>query len=246
MDAVAANLRDNNLEFRRLTAVDGRGQPPNANRLYTAYRAWLWFGRPLSGGEVACFQSHLNAAQTFLDSNHRVGVVLEDDAHLKPGAKQGFNALMKWLERQETDEWDLIHLSRSLKRTEFTTPLATIPSGAAHLTLCHAHDFPLSTSALIWSRAGAAWFVNRTHHISGTVDNVLRTDMAVRGRGLCLVDPLFFTTGAVSEISGSAEDKATQHKERDGKSWWFKRRSRERGTYRRRWAMFHRWKLRRR
>lgn len=210
------------LDFVRCPAVDGRGQTTLPG--YVPMLAWLWFGKTLSGGEVGCYLSHLRAARAFLDSGLPFGLVLEDDATPEPGFAAALDALLGVLEAGRAPGWRLIHLGSAVQ-ANYRHDLADLGHG---VTLAACTDFPLASHAMLWSREGAASFLDRGRRVMGTVDNWMRTDMAVHGGGLCLVPPQA-TQGVAPSIIG-AQEGIYDGKDKRG---WFKLRATQRSRWRR-------------
>lgn len=196
-----AQLEAAGLEFQRLPAFDGRGLTPDAFPDYDPQAARAHMGRPLRGGEIGCYLSHLAAARRIAEGTAPVAVVLEDDMRLTPEAAEALRALVDWAARASTD-WDVINLGPN--KHKIFTPLADLPSGHR---LTRAHYFPMTTTGLMWSREGAAAFVAAHHRIWAPVDNYFRHWQTRRGRGLAVWPPLVTTSGAESEISAASGPK---------------------------------------
>ena len=88
-------LGQQGIVFTRLAAVDGKDRRPEDLGDYDPARSRKLFGRELLNGEVGCFQSHLNAAQAFLDGPDDIGLVLEDDVNVP----DGFATMIECLQR---------------------------------------------------------------------------------------------------------------------------------------------------
>lgn len=218
------------LPFVRCPAFDGRGRKPEDLSRYTPWRARLWFGRYLTGGEVGCFLSHREAVQRFLDSGMAYGLVLEDDVHLPEDIVETLRDLFAVIEAGRVPGWRLINLGRAAKVPNNSRPLAILEQAqGGSRALCHCLDFPLSTHALLWSRAGAARFLYKSKHITGTVDNWLRSDLAVHGGGYCLAPP-FIGAGGVSVITAEPGAGAIRMVGGRKQGWWAFR-----STWRGRW-----------
>lgn len=228
-----SNLSGHGLEFERLSAVDGRGQSPDFHPLYSSLRSWIWFGDALKGAEVACYASHINAARAFLETDKSLGLVLEDDADLVEGAAEKLAALADWLTQKtaQGDDWDVVHLQGKTRRSRYARDYGSVPlSDGSVLEVVQSFDLPIGTSALLWSRGGAERFLKRCTRISGTVDNVLRSDMATKGVGLCL-EPQLVTIRQVESQIMPLETDLRSH------TGWYGFRSRERANWRRRAAL---------
>lgn len=104
MASLAGSLEALALPFERISAVLGK-QVPDWEKLVDAglysARNRLPMPRP---GEVGCYLSHLKAMETFLQTDARWCVILEDDVEVKPECVEVLAALGK------QDDWDLVKL----------------------------------------------------------------------------------------------------------------------------------------
>lgn len=158
------------IPFNRLPAFDGRGKAPETLPLYDRSRAVRVFGRALTGGEIGCFLSHLEAARRFLETDALHGLVMEDDFRAVPRAGELLTRLSMRLTRNAArTDWHLVNVGAAAHR--IFTPLEEI--GPGHV-LVRAHYFPVTTTALLWSRAGAAAFLQEARAIDMPVDHWLR------------------------------------------------------------------------
>ncbi|BCW90450.1 hypothetical protein sos41_36200 [Alphaproteobacteria bacterium SO-S41] len=64
-----------------------------------------WDGRVYVRGEEACFQSHIKALKTFLESPAEIGLIFEDDAELAPDFGATVDAILGYRQL-----WDLVKL----------------------------------------------------------------------------------------------------------------------------------------
>jgi glycosyl transferase family 25 len=202
--AVATDVLDRaGIRFVRLPAFDGRALRPEELPLYDANLALRGFGRRLTGGEVGCFLSHLEAARRFLDSDADYGLVLEDDLMVAAGGAAGLERLVQTLRQGGARlPWLVANLGEPARR--MFTPLADL---GGHL-LVRAHYFPVTTTAILWNRDGAAAFLRDASVIAMPVDHWLRR-WAVGGRcGLAVNPPLFPSRQADSEIDAAAQRDA--------------------------------------
>lgn len=219
--AARASLAAAGFAVTRLPAADMRGRPPTAAPDYDDAGARGYMGRSLRGGEVGCYLSHLQAARCIARGSAAYGLVFEDDVAVAPGAARAVADVLDWLERSSRD-WDLVHLGAN--KMKYFTPLHRLPafgpdaSGAdagAH-DLVAAHYFPMTTSALLWSRDGAARFVAEWARIRMPVDNALREGLTRSGRGYAIWPPLARQSGAVSDIDGG-----TRRRKIGGRTWHY-------------------------
>ena len=186
--------------FQRIAAFDGRGKQPGQLPMYDEARALRVFGRMLSGGEVGCFLSHLAAARDFLAGEAEFGLVLEDDLSVAPRAKV---ALAQIMASDCGSPWWVANLGEPARH--WFTPVADLEGGHA---LVRAHYFPVTTTAILWNRAGAAAFVRDARTIEMPVDHWLRRWATQARCGLAVNPALFPPTEMQSEIDGPSAPKS--------------------------------------
>ena len=163
------------LSFRRFPAVDGLTLPADV-----CNQSLGTLGRKLSRGEVGCFLSHLRCAELFLETDHAYGLVLEDDFMVRPDGKAQLDQL--WASLDQIEDWDVINLGRDARR--YRTLVQPADWRDTDTNLYRAHYFPITTTGLLWTRAGAAAFLNQTRQITMPVDIFLREWTLRTGRGL--------------------------------------------------------------
>ncbi|ABL70841.1 glycosyltransferase family 25 protein [Paracoccus denitrificans] len=190
-------LDEAGIPFERVPAFDGRALRIEEFPDYDPAGAMAYMGRPLRGGEIGCYLSHLDCARRFLDSGAEYGVVFEDDMQLKPGFAKGLRILSDWLDRHDRD-WDLINIGAG--QHKIFTPVMGFEVAGRHHDLTRAHYFPMTTTGLIWSRQGAETFVSTHRRITAGVDNHFRHWLTRSDRGLAVWPPLVTTTGVESQI----------------------------------------------
>lgn len=190
--------------FQRVPAFDGRKLRIEQFPDYDAGAALRYLGRPMRGGEIGCYLSHLDCARRFLASGAAHCIVLEDDMQLQPGYAEGVRKVLEWLDRQDLC-WDLINIGAN--RHKIYTAIHEFNAGGRHYALTRAHYFPMTTTALIWSRQGARSFVTEHGAIFAAVDNYFRHWLTRTDRGLAVWPPLVTTTGAESEIAGDGRNR---------------------------------------
>ncbi|WP_193143172.1 MULTISPECIES: glycosyltransferase family 25 protein [unclassified Meridianimarinicoccus] len=224
-----SQLAAQGLPFSRTPAFDGRGKSASELPRYSPLRARLWFGRTLTGGEVGCFLSHRTCAERFLDSNAFAGLVLEDDLQLGDSFAEDLAATVDGLRNGAAPGWRLVNMGHALKANQPRRQVLTLPHGQS---LFLGADFPLTTLALLWSREGAERFLNKARLVTGTVDNWLRSDMAVHGGGLFADPPLVHPVGTsvINTEIGAADIQKVGVGPRKG---WYGYRSRQRSRWRR-------------
>ncbi|MFC3630148.1 glycosyltransferase family 25 protein [Paracoccus angustae] len=190
-------LDDAGIPFERVAAFDGRALRVDEFPGYDPAGTMAYMGRPLRGGEIGCYLSHLDCARRLLDSGADHGLVFEDDMQLKPGFVEGLRVVLDWLDRHR-GEWDLVNLGSP--QHKIYTPVLGFEVAGRHRELTRAHYFPMTATGLIWSRAGAETFVRSHDRITRGVDNHFRHWLTRNDRGLAVWPPLVTTTGAESDI----------------------------------------------
>lgn len=202
LSAASRQLTAAGMDFQRVPAFDGRQLTIDQFPDYDHAGAMQFMGRPLRGGEIGCYLSHLDAARRFVESGAPFAVVLEDDMQLTPGFADGVRQVLDWLATHPI-EWDVINIGG--KRHKIFTVLHGFEAGGRHHDLTWSHYFQMTTNGLIWSRQGAQAFVGEHRMIRAPVDHFLRHWQIRRDRGLAVWPALVTTTGAESEISAGGK-----------------------------------------
>jgi glycosyl transferase family 25 len=194
MSSARQQLEAAGIAFERLPATDGRRLNIASLPYHDTDATLRYFGRPVNGGEIGCYLSHMASLKRFLASDAGTALVLEDDVRLAAGFAQHIADLTAWLGTQHDLDWHVINLgNRTLK---ISTPL----HGFGPHVLYRAHYFPMTTTALLWSRAGAEAILADSLPITAPVDNMLRKRLTRSQKGLAFRPPLASTTGANSDI----------------------------------------------
>ncbi len=131
--------------------------------------------------------------------------MLEDDAQYCGDAPSDIRALIAAIERW--DGWDVVNLYRPARAYSS----AVMDFGAKPNQLRYAPYFPATTTAILWSRHGAADFISAVDEIYGPTDHMLRDWCATTGRGYALRAPLFRPSGAESVITPATTAGAPAH-----------------------------------
>lgn len=194
------------ISFARVVAADGRFLDPDRDAHCDQAACRQLLGRPMSAGEFGCYLSHLEAARQVLLSGAPHGLVFEDDITVGPDFKQALEAL---LDRPElaSSRCDVVHLGPD--RLKYFTRLG--PCGEGH-ALVAAHYFPMTTRALLWSRAGARRFIEAHARVRLPVDFFLREEMVRSGRGLAVWPPLVRPGESESTIEAGRSSRAAGEK----------------------------------
>lgn len=199
--AATAQLQRAGLSFTRVAAYDGRKTNPDELAVYDRAKAYEYLGRAMVGGEIGCYFSHLTCAQKFLDSDADVGIVIEDDIQFQNDFVAPIIEAVDWMTHHGHADWEVLNFGN--QKLKISTPLHTCAMGSAQHTLHKAHYFPMTTTGVAWSRAGAQAFVNASGTIFAPVDNYLRHWQTRRAKGYSFLPPLVTTTGSQSEIDTS-------------------------------------------
>ncbi len=202
LEASARQLDGAGIAYERLPAVDGRNLAAQDFACYREDETLAFFGRVMTGGEIGCYLSHVEAVKCFLASQTTYGLVLEDDFKFRSDSAQMLHRLLDWLDGQRDFGWHIIHLGRKA-RLFAGTSIKVFHGEEQAYRLCHAHMFPTRTTALLWSRAGAEDFLAAHEHIRAPIDHTLQHRFSVCGRGLAMRPSLMTIIGASSQISAA-------------------------------------------
>jgi len=203
LNAATAALKAQGSAFQRHAAFDGRTKALTDIAQYDATATRRVMGRGLTGGEVGCFISHVEAAQRFVQTNAPFGLVLEDDMQPTPQALALTRALIA--DQTADIEWGLAHLAAPT--VKISTILGQITAAGQTAMLHRAHYFPMRTTALLWTRSGAQRFVTSAYPITCPVDIHLRRWLRKDDSGIAVTPAFFTTTEAESEIAAASDAK---------------------------------------
>lgn len=212
--AISQRLQEFGVEFERVPAVDGRQLDLTKIAEYDSSRAVRYMGRGLVGGEIGCYWSHLAVASRFLESDARYALVLEDDAFPLCNPIELLIKALPDLENFDPD-WLLINIGNN--KIKITTPISTYKAGSHTCKLVSAHYFPLTTSAIVWSRKGAKKFVENHSLIFAPVDNFLRYWLTREGHGYSFWPSPVITTDSNSLILTSKGN----HRKNNERRWYY-------------------------
>lgn len=197
------------LQYERITAVDGSKLTRQQKGQYNEALAYKHFGRSLSGGEIGCYLSHVNAVDLFLKTDMEYGLVLEDDIKLDCDFNSVLQELIEFLNSHKESGYDIVNLCNEPKKSY--NQLHTIAVTNGNFDLCRAHFFPVRTTAILWTRQGAEKFRAACHPIHSPVDQFLKDWCIENDNGLCFLNPPVTHTDAESQIDFiSQHSKATR------------------------------------
>lgn len=204
------------LTFERVAAFDGRRVATADLPGYDDQQTRKLFGRSLTGGEIGCYLSHLDCARRFLTSGAVFGLVLEDDVAASPAARQALDDLLQMLKAYPQSSWHLANLGAAPRQA--WTRLATLNTGQ---DVCRAHYFPVTTTALLWTRAGAEAFLRDGCQIRMPVDHFLRYWASRSDMGLACRPAIFSASLVGSEIDAAKRRRSV---DRGWAYFWAKQR----------------------
>ena len=152
-------LSQEGIQFERVSATDGRGLTPEImDRFYRPDRSLLQYGRKLGAGEIGCYLSHLDCLQRFIASDHKFALVIEDDITAPSGCGHVLKAVIADLDTRESHLIAVVNLANRARK--ICTDISVISGPANQETVLRkAYYFPLSSAALLWTRAAAQRFI---------------------------------------------------------------------------------------
>lgn len=214
LQTITAQLDKYALKFERVSAVDGRRYDLATLPDYDDKRAKNYMGRSLVGGEIGCYYSHLKVAKVFLESDASYALVLEDDAI----PLCDINALLKPaiadLDRLDP-EWLLMNIGNN--KMKISTKIAPYTASGKTYDLVAAHYFPMTTSAIVWSRKGAERFLKEHNKIFAPVDNYFRHWLTRAGHSYSFW-PAPVTTSEAQSLILASEGKSRSTNRR---KWYY-------------------------
>ena len=181
-------------KYFRVSAVDGRGVDLTTLIDYDDNASVASLGRSVTGGEYGCYKSHIKALKLVLAGNADFAVVIEDDVILDQGWADAVQNALEALVASDF-EFDVMHLAAD--RLKIFSPIFRLPDGQ---DVVAAHYFPMTTSALLWSRAGAKKFLMDSTTVEMPIDHKLREVMVRSGKGLAVWPAIAQQSGQDSDI----------------------------------------------
>ena len=184
------------IAFTRIEGVDGATLP--ADELARLTRANRYY-KPLRPGEVGCYLGHVQALRSFLASPAQFCLLLEDDACFEHGFLPTLAAALE-RRRAEADplcRWDVLKLCNPRRRW---MPLA--PLTASHCLVEYGPSVPSTTTAAVWTRAGAQRFVAAFDGVARPIDCDLQHPWEFGLRILSLHPPVVSAEPVPSTIGG--------------------------------------------
>lgn len=207
------------LEFAKIdhefiSAFDGRHKAKKDLPRYSKFLAITLYGRPLMGGEVGCYLSHIQVIENFLASDEQFCLVLEDDATFDQSGIEAIKNLSKLLQTNSVSDWDIINIDNIAKpgRSQYISKITD--THALH----RCWSFPKRCAGIIWSREGAIRFLKMSDKIYAPIDQVFAHKITKTCRGLCC-NPAIVKQVGESDILGSGISYEDLNKKR---SLWYK------------------------
>ena len=162
------HFSDAGIPFQRIAGFDASNEDVSGIPIDQAAFTKIHGKKTIRKGEIGCYQSHLRAIHTFLDTDKDFAIILEDDALPLPRTITSIQQLIAW----ESD-WDidpLFHFHRggpiTLKHSDnlkLTVHLAHISSSAAYIINRRAAEILLKHMAVQRACVDHALFENWAH-----------------------------------------------------------------------------------
>jgi glycosyl transferase family 25 len=218
-DEISRALATAGLPALRLPAIDGRSRPATSFDGYDDEGARRVMGRALLGGELGCFASHRAFLDAFLASGRRFGLALEDDAVVSATSVARLRDALRVLAR--TENWDVVNCCAAPNR--FCREIAE----GEGTGLVRAYYYPMRTTALLWSQAGARRFIAGRSRVVQPIDLEIREFVGEGWRGLAFRPPLFPPAPGTSTIGAQTDTRSIKNRTLAYRARVFNRRSRD-------------------
>ncbi|MDY6488861.1 glycosyltransferase family 25 protein [Acinetobacter faecalis] len=192
----SAELKKHNIEFERISAVDGRNLDVKTYAAYNSTRSNAYTGRDLIGAEIGCYLSHKKALETFVSSEHEYALILEDDLDIVDNFNEILGQTFQYLETNILD-WAVINVAANKKK--LSKPIVNF----AHHTLLHAYYFPILALGLLWTKEGAQSFLSQMSEIYTPIDVEIQSWACKTGLGLSIYPAIVRPSGVDSDIDAN-------------------------------------------
>lgn len=194
MSSIKSSLDMQMIPFSRVSAVDGRGLSPDLFDEYHDSKSKKYYGRALSGAEVACYLSHIKALKLFLESDADVGIIFEDDVKIDENFKEVFlDSVDKILYKNKN--WGFIHFRPRRHRYK------SFVSNVLDRKIYQLHEFPVHTGGIAYSRAGAKLAIGGSNTVYAPWDIYLKDIVANNDNGFGIIPHLIYGSDLKSDIS---------------------------------------------
>lgn len=192
----SAELKKHNIEFERISGVDGRKLDVKECSQYDSKRSNAYTGRDLLGSEIGCYLSHKKALETFVNSDADLGLILEDDLHLNEKFTTMLLEIVKVL-NSNTNDWAVVNIAANKRK------LSKIIMTIQGHDLLKAYYFPILALGLLWSKQGAKSFLASMGDIYTPIDVEIQAWACKTGLGLSVYPPIVKPSGADSDIDAN-------------------------------------------
>ncbi len=192
----SAELKKHNIEFERISAVDGRKLDVKTYAGYNSIRSNAYTGRDLIGAEIGCYLSHKKALETFVQSEHEFALILEDDLSLVNNFNDVLNKTMNYL-HDHVVNWAVINVAANKKK--LAEPITEI----SNHELLHAYYFPILALGLLWTKEGAKSFLSQMKEIYTPIDVEIQAWACKTGLGLSIYPAIVRPSGVDSDIDAN-------------------------------------------
>lgn len=192
----SAELKKHNIEFERISAVDGRKLDVKTFDGYNSVRSNLYTGRDLIGAEIGCYLSHKKALETFVSSEHEYALILEDDLDIIDDFNEVLAQTFQYLETN-TLNWAVINVAANKRK--LSKPIIDF----AHHSLLHAYYFPILALGLVWTKEGANSFLSQMKEIYTPIDVEIQSWACKTGLGLSIYPAIVRPNGVDSDIDAN-------------------------------------------
>ena len=210
--SATAQLQQQNWDFIRFPAYDGRGKELSSFEKYDDLAAQKILGRSLINSELGCYLSHYGCVKKFLETDADYLVILEDDIQVLPEFKQNLDALLNYLDGHKELDWYVVNIAAKKKK------LAKDIIQLREYQLWHAYYFPIRGVGLVWSRQGAQEFVQLGERIQMPVDIFFQRWLSKNGKGLGVWQPFVQPAGFDSDILGTVATQGIKRKELEARN----------------------------
>jgi glycosyl transferase family 25 len=151
------------ISWQRVPGVDGKALELDSCVDLDERGYEKWHGKSLNINEAGCYLSHLKAIRTFLASDAKYGLILEDDADFPPE----FNALLTQL-MGASDRWDIVKLSAFHSGTPIRVAKLNPPYDLAVALSRH-----MNANCVLMNRKAAQILVNKLSPMRLPYDHAL-------------------------------------------------------------------------
>ena len=209
LQSVSKMLEREKVSWRRLSAVDGRNGMPPGDYIYDNQASLIRHDRPMSGGEVGCFLSHLAALRLFLEGTCKHAVILEDDISINMGFFEKLHDITKKLDETFGERWDTLNFSTPVKGYQFKE------FRIGDIDIMRSTFMPCGLKGQLWSRPGAKSYLKSRFAtvLMGPVDREMRSHFARRGRSFISRNPMTNVAKFESDIDAKENRWLTSGKQ---------------------------------